>query len=75
VIKLPEAQHILRMEFFGYHRWGDNYNDLTQEQALFLDLGLSELYSKMFGGEDKENNSSTTRNTFNKHGRRRWHID
>lgn len=61
------------MEYHGYHRWGTDYNKLTQEQALFLDYGLAELLKEMYGGDEK--GDKTTRNTFNKHGRRKWHID
>lgn len=73
-MKLPEAKHMIRMEFYGFHRWGTDYNLLTPEQAIFLDIGLAELYHEMFGGEEQGDKS--TRSTFNKRGiRPKRHIN
>ena len=43
------------MEFYGYHVFSDEYDSLTREQALFLDVGLSLHWQRMFGGDEKTN--------------------
>lgn len=46
--------HLARMEFYGYHVFNDNYNDLTPEQAVFIDMGVSKMYNTLFGGDEKD---------------------
>lgn len=43
------------MEFYGYHVFNADYRMLTEEQALFLDFGLSKLYNDMNNADGKEN--------------------
>jgi len=63
------------MEFFGYHRWGTDYNKLTYEQALFLDYGLSKLYQEMNGGTEKDRKELNSFNKRNKGRRLKKHFD
>ena len=42
------------MEYFGYHVFHEEYKMLTEEQALFLDFGLTKLYNDMHSMDDKE---------------------
>lgn len=42
------------MEYYGYHVFHSEYKMLTEEQALFLDIGLTKLYNDMNGLSDKE---------------------
>jgi len=45
--------HYARMEFYGYHVFAEEYGDLTPEQALFIDMGVSKVYNELFGEDEK----------------------
>ncbi len=45
--------HYARMEFYGYHVFAEAYGDLTPEQALFIDMGVSKVYNELFGEDEK----------------------
>lgn len=45
--------HYARMEFYGYHVFNEDYQCLTPEQALFIDMGVSKVYNELFGEDDK----------------------
>lgn len=41
------------MEYYGYHVFAEKYEDLTIDQALFLDIGLTKLHNDMNNADDK----------------------
>ena len=43
------------MEYYGYHVFNDDYKQLTEDQALFIDFGLTKLHNDMNSLSDKEN--------------------
>lgn len=51
-----EAQHLIRLEFYGYHVFNEDYYMLTPVQALFLDIGLSQHWNRMFGSDEDVKN-------------------
>lgn len=46
--------HYARMEFYGYHVFNADYQELTIEQALFIDMGVSKVYNELFGDDDSK---------------------
>lgn len=40
------------MEFYGYHVFNDNYFELTPVQSVFLDIGLTDHWSRIFGSDE-----------------------
>ena len=45
--------HLVHMEFLGYNVFAERYSDLTPDQALFIDYGVMQLYSQLFGGDEE----------------------
>ena len=43
---------MIRMEFYGYHVFSEEYGSLTPEQAVFLDMGLSLHWQRILGGDE-----------------------
>ncbi len=48
------------MDYFGY-KLANSYNELTWEQALFLDMGRCELEKEMNGNDDKAGRGAKVR--------------
>ena len=65
--------HYARMEFYGYHVFAERYQDLTPEQALFIDMGVSKVYNELFGEEDGKGKRELSR-LRGKSRRRRRHF-